>query len=66
MVIQPGDAISVRGYASVAFYVRSVDGDIITAVMVGDDKVHTVDANDCTVITEDEYCEICGQLGCGH
>lgn len=35
-------------------------------VMVGDDKVHIVDKDDCTEIPEEDYCHECGQIGCTH
>lgn len=34
--------------------------------MVGDDKVYEVDKDDCTEISEEDYCHECGQLGCTH
>jgi hypothetical protein len=43
--------------------------DMVRAIMVGDDTVHTVDVGDLTVIEDDEdgnpgYCRECGQTGC--
>lgn len=38
----------------------------VIAVMVGDDRRHTVDIDDLTAIAEDDYCHVCGQIGCGH
>lgn len=35
-------------------------------VMVGDDKRHTVDKDDCTPIEREDYCGECGQIGCSH
>lgn len=40
--------------------------DRVRVVMVGDDKVHVVDKDDCTEIPEDDYCHECGQIGCTH
>lgn len=40
--------------------------DMVEAVMVGDDRVHLIDVDDLVVITEDEFCHGCGQIGCGH
>jgi hypothetical protein len=39
-------------------------GDEVVAVMVGDDRRHTVDKSDLTEISEDDYCGCCGQIGC--
>jgi hypothetical protein len=37
---------------------------MVRAVMVGDDRVSTVDVDDLTLIHEDDYCPGCGQIGC--
>lgn len=42
------------------------DRSRVVAVMVGDDKRHVLDIEDLKLITEDEYCHSCGQIGCGH
>jgi hypothetical protein len=42
------------------------DGSRLRVVMVGDDHVYTVDADDCTPIDEDAFCVSCGQMGCMH
>jgi len=42
------------------------DEDKVRVVMVGDDKVHIVDKDDCTEIPEEDYCHVCGQIGCAH
>ncbi len=42
------------------------DGSSLRVVMVGDDRVHEVDADDCTPISDGEYCGSCGQIGCCH
>ena len=73
---------TVEGWRGIAFYllgpvmVRDADydwsgieyehPDLVRAIMVGDDVVHEVDKSDLTVITEDEFCHGCGQIGCGH
>jgi hypothetical protein len=38
----------------------------VRVVMVGDNKVHIVDKDDCTEIPEEDYCHECGQIGCTH
>ena len=38
----------------------------ILVVMVGDDHKWTVDAEDLVKIGENDYCDGCGQIGCGH
>ena len=38
--------------------------DRVRAVMVGDDRVHVVDVEDLTEISEEDYCAGCGQVGC--
>jgi hypothetical protein len=42
------------------------DGSRLRVVMVGDDRERLVDADDCSPITENDYCPECGQIGCGH
>lgn len=39
--------------------------DMVIAVMVGDDREHTIDVDDLTRLDDDEYCSSCGQIGCG-
>jgi hypothetical protein len=36
----------------------------VRAVMVGDDREHTVDTGDLTPLPDDGYCRECGQTGC--
>lgn len=43
-----------------------VNEQMVRAVMVGDDRVHEIDVDDLTEISEDDYCSGCGQIGCGH
>ena len=62
-----GKDVKVNGFRGIACYVVADDGDNkAVVVMVGDDKKHTVDREDCTVIDEDEFCSVCGQMGCTH
>ena len=42
------------------------DSDRVIVVMVGDDKRHTVDKDNCTPIEREDYCGECGQIGCSH
>jgi hypothetical protein len=44
----------------------SVDTSQVVAVMVGDDREHVVDVDDLTPLEDDDYCNGCGQVGCGH
>lgn len=39
--------------------------DRVRAIMVGDDTVHSVGVDELTPISEDDYCDGCGQVGCG-
>lgn len=79
--MNPGDAVKVRGWSGVAFRVlgpvldtegnaydieSNGDGSVLRVCMVGDDKVHEVDATDCTLLQDTEFCDGCGQIGCGH
>lgn len=73
---------SVRGYRGIAFFLLGYvleseytdDGDIdeswdtdrVVAVMVGDDRRHIIDVSDLTEIAENDYCSVCGQIGCCH
>ena len=38
----------------------------LVAVMVGDDRHHSVDPSDIEPLTPAEYCSECGQIGCSH
>jgi hypothetical protein len=40
------------------------DLDFVRMVMVGDDEVHVVDVSDLVPIEADDYCSVCGQIGC--
>jgi hypothetical protein len=73
---------TVDGYRGIAFYLRGYveapgddyewsgimeyDHDFVVAVMVGDDREHIVDVTALTLLSEDDYCPECGQIGCGH
>ncbi len=75
------DAYKVRQYPGVAFYVcgweTEPDADTewsgieertgrVIAVMIGDDRKHSLDESDVTPIAREAYCGQCGQIGCGH
>ena len=77
----PADNYTVRGYRGVAFYVlgweTEPDEDTewsgcesrtgrVLAVMVGDDYRHRVDPEDLTPLAREEFCGVCGQIGCSH
>lgn len=36
----------------------------VVAVMVGDDRKHSIDPDDLTPLAEEDYCPGCGQIGC--
>jgi hypothetical protein len=42
------------------------DGSRLRLVMVGDDREFEADADECTLISADDFCSDCGQVGCGH
>lgn len=42
------------------------DGSRLRLVMVGDDREFEADADECTLLSDDDFCADCGQLGCGH
>lgn len=77
----PADAYSVKGYSGIAFRVygweTEPDEDThwsgcenrtgrVIAVMIGDDRRHSVDPDDLTPLDDLAYCLECGQVGCGH
>lgn len=37
----------------------------LVCVMIGDDKPHTCDPSDLTRLRSRDYCQECGQIGCG-
>jgi hypothetical protein len=70
---------TVAGYRGIAFYLlgyadrTDLDGveietepdhNFVIAVMVGDDRKHVVGTDELTLISEDDYCHECGQIGC--
>lgn len=59
-----GDTVTVKGWPAVAFVICAAHDHEILARMVGDDKLHSVSPSACTVITDDEFCGGCGQIGC--
>jgi hypothetical protein len=68
----PGIAFRLVGYKEVWTEdyewsgIAEVDTDWVRAVMVGDDRVHEVEVTDLTLLSDDDYCPECGQVGCGH
>ena len=75
------DAYTVRGYRGIAhrvlgweveadedtewsgYYNRT--GRVVT-VMIGDDRPECCDPEDVEPIAREDYCGICGQMGCTH
>ena len=70
---------TVKGYDGIAFaYIgdeTEPDADTewsgievptgrVVMVMVGDDRRHSIDPEDCTALADDDYCPECGQVGC--
>ena len=47
-------------------WVDDIESGEVLAVMVGDDKRHTVDIEDLILIDDLDYCTECGQIGCTH
>lgn len=42
------------------------DRSKVVCVMVGDDRKHTFDIDDLTLINDLDFCGECGQIGCQH
>jgi hypothetical protein len=79
---EEGGRFTVGGWSSgIAFYYASpqeVDDEdtvwtgqrvrtgFVIMVMVGDDYKHVTDPEDVQPIGEDDYCHVCGQIGCTH
>ena len=68
----PANAYRVHGYAAIAFTVYGWElepdeetrtGNVV-AVMVGDDRRHSIDPDDLIALNGAEYCADCGQIGC--
>lgn len=77
----PHEAYRVRQYQGIAFHVlgweTEPDEDTewsgqwartgnALAVMVGDDRRHSVDPDDLAPLDDLAYCASCGQIGCAH
>lgn len=77
----PADAYTARGYNGVAWYAlgweTEPDEDTewsgfeqrtgrVVAVMVGDDRRFTFDPDDLKPLAREDYCGVCGQVGCSH
>lgn len=75
----PDARFTVDGWRGIAFYFNGwemeddedtewsgiqIETGRILAVMVGDDREHSVDPDDCTLLNDDDYCSECGQVGC--
>lgn len=41
-----------------------VNKNFVIAVMVGDDREHIIDVDELTKLDDDDYCSVCGQIGC--
>jgi hypothetical protein len=67
-MIRKGMTVRVKGQPGVAFSVlrgSAAEGHAVV-VMVGDDRRYTVPIEHCTQLKREEYCKICGQIGCIH
>lgn len=42
------------------------DRNRVIAVMVGDDREFEVDIEDLTLLAREDFCGVCGQIGCNH
>lgn len=70
----------VLGYSGVAFTVIGYEAfkdfetgcvevgpdEQLFGVMVGDDRLIPIDADDLSELKDEEYCSECGQIGCCH
>jgi len=50
----------------ITFKDERYDYDTAICVMVGDDREFILDVGRLTQIDEDDFCQSCGQIGCGH
>lgn len=77
----PADAYRVSGYDGIAWHVlgweTEPDEDTewsgieertgrVVAMMVGDDRKFSFDPDEVTPLEREEYCGVCGQIGCSH
>ena len=75
------DAYAVNGYDGIAFAVlgweTEPDNDTewsgyevrtgnVVAVMIGDDRHHSIEPDDITPLEREAFCSVCGQVGCSH
>jgi len=44
--------------------IETPDENMVRAVMVGDDYVYHVDKSDLILLNDEDYCHVCGQVGC--
>jgi len=79
IMADPDARFTVDGWRGIAFYALRAEtipdedtewtgqeaptGNVVM-VMVGDDREHSIDPLDVTLIPEDAYCPECGQIGC--
>lgn len=72
-------AFKVEGYEGIAWYfvrketkpdedtewtgIENPTGRVLM-VMVGDDRLFSIDPDDVSALAEDEFCHECGQIGC--
>lgn len=78
----PADAYTVAGWGrGIAWYVLGWETEPteetewsgyeertgkVLCVMVGDDEKHWIDPDDLTPLEREDYCGVCGQIGCMH
>jgi len=65
-MLKVSDKVSVKGWSGIAFKIKSIEDNEVIARMVGDDREHIIDLDDCQLLADNEYCPECGQIGCGH
>lgn len=54
-------------YGGIAWYLVGYESrDVVRAVMVGDDREFLVNVDDLEPIAREDYCGVCGQIGCTH
>lgn len=46
--------------------IAKVDESRVEMHMIGDDTSFTFEVIELTVLDEDDYCSVCGQIGCRH